>query len=198
MKSKTHFIKLRKLLSKPSFSAEQALKVGVSSSVLFYYVKTGLLNRISRGVYQSAQFKSPSTPWEDLITTAYTIPYGLICLISALDIYHLTEEIPRKHWIAVSNDRIAPKRPHAKIIRMRDVALGKTTIQIGNQKVFIFDKERTVVDAFRLLPIEVAIKALKKGLYEKKGKERLNIKKLRYYAKRQRVNLDPYILTITS
>ena len=38
------------------------------------------------------------------------IPNGVACLISALDIYDMTNEIPRAHWIAIPHATTAPKR----------------------------------------------------------------------------------------
>ena len=43
---------------------------------------------------------------------------------------------------------------------MRNMSLGLTTVKMGKYKVKIFDRERTIVDAFRYLSDEIAIKAL--------------------------------------
>jgi hypothetical protein len=61
----------------------------------------------------------------------------------------------------------------------------------------IFDRERTIVDAFRLLSREVAIKALKMALTQP-GHRRLDLVKLQAYAKKLRVNIDPYLMTVTT
>lgn len=197
MKPKNALKRLDALLMKPSFTSHEAEKVGVTSSTLAYYVSTGDLYRLSRGVYRGAN--SPMMEdfrWEDLTVTMTKIKNGIICLTTALAIYELTDEIPRKHWIAVPNSTRHRADNSTKIVRMRNVELGKTTIKINNLNLSIFDKERTIVDAFRFLSIETAIKALRNGLLLK-GKEKINIEKMRNYSRILRVNIDPYILGAT-
>lgn len=187
---------LAPLLRQPFFTSEQARAVGVSSSVLCHYVKTGKLKRIRRGVYQSAEPQnSSSIRWEDLIQAVYSIPDGVICLVSALAIYDLTEEVPRQHWIGIRHGTSAKSNPQVKIIRFREFELGKTEIKLEGVRIPIFDRERTIVDAFRLLSRETAIKALKTAM-AKGGKKRLDLLKLEAYAKRLRFDITPYLLSL--
>ena len=198
MKSKHAITKLGLLLKKPSFTCQEAEAAGVSSSTIAYYARTGDLIRLNRGVYRGAQ--SPGMEdfrWEDLILTMSKIKNGVICLITALAIYELTEEIPRQYWIAISNKTRHRADRLTRIIRMRNIELGKTTIKINNIKLSIFDRERTIVDAFRFLSIEIAIKALRAGL-ALSGKNKIRMEKLREYAKILRINIDPYILGATT
>ncbi len=67
---------------------------------------------------------------------------------------------------------------------------------MGEFKVHIFDRERCVVDAFRYLDKETAIKALKNYLQSTDYKPQL--KRLSEYAKTLRVDLTPYILAFTT
>lgn len=60
----------------------------------------------------------------------------------------------------------------------------------------IFDRERTIVDSFRLLSRETAIKALKAAITQG-GKNRLNLIKLEAYAKQLRFDITPYLLSVT-
>jgi hypothetical protein len=79
---------------------------------------------------------------------------------------------------------------------MRNISFGQTTIKISNQKLKIFDQERTVVDSFRYLDKETALKALQ--AYLKTSKDRKpDIDKLLMYAKKLRVDLIPYISAFT-
>lgn len=199
MKSLKEIKKLKSLMHKLSFTTKEARQRGVHPSVLAYYTKIGLLTRLSHGVYQNSKLESKiDFQWEDLVVTVQTIPNGVVCLISALAIYDLTDEILREHWIAVPNEFRAPKRPNTRIIRMRNIDLGKTTIKVGGQKITIFDRERTIVDSFRYLTKEIAIRALKEGFKKRKGTQKLNLKKLRGYAKKLRFDMDPYILAVTT
>jgi predicted transcriptional regulator of viral defense system len=198
MKPKTCLIALSPLLKNSSFTSKEAQAVGVSSEVLAHYVKTGRLKRIGRGLYQSTDYNNPSPSlWTDLEQAVTSIPNGVVCLISALAIYELTEELPRQHWIGIRHGTSAKRTRQIKIIRLRDMQTGKTEIQIEGVTIPIFDRERTIVDAFRLLSRETAIKALKAAI-AKKGKNRLDLVKLEAYAKRLRFDIAPYLLSVTT
>ena len=198
MKKISKFTKLKKLLKKTIFRASEARQAGVSSSLLSYYVKKGLIERVDRGVYRGIETSlDVDFKWEDFVLVTRSISNGVVCLISALALYELTDEIPREHWIAVSNETRAPRRKGAKIIRMRNIDLGQTEIEIGSEKIKIFNQERTIIDTFRYLGKETAIKALKIAL-KKSGNEKLDLKKLQDYAKKFRVKIAPYIMAVTT
>jgi predicted transcriptional regulator of viral defense system len=189
--------KIKQLLRKPSFTASEARALGVSSSQLSYYVRTGAIARLSHGVYRGTGSERKEVPfeWEDLVATAASIPNGKVCLISALAIYELTEEIPRQYWIAIPHNQFAPKRPRTKIIRMRDMKTGNFRLKLGKVSIKIFDKERTVVDAFRFLAAETAIKALKLYLSGKYGKP--DLVKLRKYSLKLKAPIGKYVEAFT-
>jgi predicted transcriptional regulator of viral defense system len=184
-------------MSKPIFTSKEAKSLGVHPALLSYYVKQGKLKRLSRGVYQNTEYSPLGFQWIDLIEAVYGVNGGVICLISALAIYGLTDEIPRQHWIGIRHETDATREPQLKIVRFRNLALGKTTIELDGIIVPIFDRERTIVDAFRLLSKEIAIKALKMAL-ALPGEQRLDLIKLQDYAKKLRVNIDPYLITVTT
>lgn len=190
--------KLSSLLKKPSFTTADASCKGVGSSLLHYYASKGYIERLSRGVYRGNDSVRKEVPfeWEDLISTAESIPDGQICLISALALYNLTDEVPRQFWIAIPHERYAPRRPKAKIVRMRDVITGSAKIKLGSANVRIFDKERTIVDSFRFLSPEIAIKALKRYLSGKHGKP--DLIKLRKYSLKLKTPIDKYVEAITT
>lgn len=186
------------LLKKPVFLASEARDMGVHPSKLSYYVKRNYLERIGRGAYRSTQIEYPMDwPWEELVILAKSVPKSVVCLVSALAIYELTDEIPRVCWLAIPHATSVPKREHTRFIRMRDMITGKTEYRLGEEKIAIFDQERTVVDAFRYLSKEIAIKALKEAVKSKRP-IKFDIKKFNDYAKQFRMNLAPYILMVTS
>lgn len=188
---------LQMLLSKPSFTGKDARKCGIDPHLLSYYVKKGVLERIARGVYRNPKAES-SAPleWQDLLEIAQSIPKGTICLISGLNYYGLTQEIQRQFWIAVPHDSKAPKRPKTKIVRMRNMTLGRKPLTIGEYHTFIFDPERCVVDAFRYLSKEAAIRTLREYLRPTK-EHKPDLSKLARYAKALRVEIIPYIEALT-
>lgn len=188
---------LRPLLEMSLFTAKDALSQGIPRQVLAYYVEVGILERLYPGAYRSVDYEPKvDFPWEHLVWAAASIPEGVICLISALCIYDLTDQIMREAWIAIPNRAYASKRPETRIIRMRNIDLGKTEMMLGEYRMKIFDRERCVVDAFRYLSHEIAIKALQRYLRSKDYKP--NLKKLQEYAKILRVKLTPYILAYTT
>jgi predicted transcriptional regulator of viral defense system len=198
MRPKTCLRALAPLLSKPCFTSRQARSFGISAAVLSHYVKTGQLKRIRRGVYQGIDYKNPdSFRWNDLVQAVYSIPGGIVCLISALVIYDLTEEIPRQHWIGIRHGTSVRSSRQIKISRFRNLELGKTEIDLEGASIPIFDRERTIIDAFRLLSREIAIKALKAAL-AKRGKNRLDLVKLEAYANELRFDITPYLLSVTT
>jgi predicted transcriptional regulator of viral defense system len=189
---------LKELFARPVFHAAEARGAGIHPSRLSYYVKTNRIERIGHGVYRGVESSIDADfIWDDLIIIAKSIPQGIICLISALALYEMTDEVPREHWIAVSHSTTAPKRDHTRIVRMRDMETGKTVHRIGRETVAIFDIERTIIDAFRYLSKEIAIKALKAAASGKASKK-LDFKKLQQYARQFGLNLDPYILAVTT
>jgi predicted transcriptional regulator of viral defense system len=175
-----------------------ARKLNVSNSNMAYYAKKGDLDRIGRGLYKIKNTSLTSDfQWEDLVEASVKVKGGVVCLISALALYEITEEIPRSHWIAIPNTSRHRGDDSIRIFRYRNMKLGKTIYDFGDFKLPIFDRERTIIDAFRLLDKEVAIKALRMGL-RKKGEARLDLEKLKEYAKALRVKIEPYILAETT
>ena len=151
-----------------------------------------------RGLYRVAEASSGvDLDFEELVLTAPSIPKGVVCLISALCYYNLTDQIMREYWIAIPNTDKSPKRPHTRIVRMRNMSLGLTTVKMGKYKVKIFDRERTIVDAFRYLSDEIAIKALQAYL-KLSSQQKVDLPKLSRYAKTLRININPYIMPLTT
>lgn len=96
--------------------------MGIPAAVLSYYVKTGQLKRIRHGVYQAANYQSPKAfRWADLVEAVHSINGGVICLISALAVYDLTEEIPRQHWIGIRHGTSVRSNRQMKIVRFRNL-----------------------------------------------------------------------------
>ena len=197
MKS-TALSRLKPLLQRPSFTSEDARAKGVHPSLLSYYAKQGYIEKLSRGVYRGIEKDRKPVPfeWEDLAAAIQSIPKGIVCLISALSLYELTDENPRQFWIAVPHETLAPRRPQVKIVRIRNTKLGLSSFMLGEAKIKIFDRERTIVDAFRYLSKEIAIKALKRYLSGKSTKP--DLQKLMEYSKSLRTPLREYVEAITT
>ncbi len=193
MAKSKYAVALKALSKKAVFSSAEGRKAGIPSRMLAYFCEKGQIERISRGMYKINNFDfHEGFEWEDLAVTALSIPNGVICLVSALCYYDLTDEIMRQFWIAVAHTTSAPVRENTRVIRMRNITLGQTTVKIDNRKLKIFDRERTIVDAFRYLDKETALKALQIYLKECKNKKP-DIEKLLRYSKKLRVDITSYI-----
>jgi len=198
MRASKYHTFLHSLLKKPIFSASEAREQGIPPRMLAYFCQKGVIERVSRGLYRVVDASSGISPdLEELILTASSIPHGVICLISALCYYNLTDQIMREYWIAIPNADKSPKRPHIRVVRMRNMTLGLTIVRTGKYKVKIFDRERTIVDSFRYLGHEIAVKALQAYLKSSIG-QKPDLPKLSKYAKALRTNLTPYIMALTT
>ena len=198
METSQYLKRLVPLFNKIYFTSKEARDIGVPSVALCYYQKIGRIKRIRHGLYQSSDYStSIDFRWEDLIEEVYSVSGGVVCLISALAIYELTDEIPRQHWIAVSNKTTAKVESDVKIMRFRNMTLGRIEISLDGVQIPIFDRERCIVDAFRLLSKEIAIKALRAALSPSYG-TKIDVVKLQNYAKKLRVNINPYLIAVTT
>lgn len=181
----------------PFFTVEEASRQGVPRHALAYLEKRGDLEKVCPGTYRFASYEPKvEFQWENLGLITSTVPGSVICLLSALVFYDLTDQVMREIWLAIPHKSHPPKRPLTKIIRMRNMELGKISLQLGEYNVQIFDRERCIIDAFRYLSKEIAIKALQR--YFQSNPTRPDPRKLGLYAKKLRVNLTPYILAYTT
>jgi predicted transcriptional regulator of viral defense system len=186
------------LMAKSLITAKEARLAVVPNSLLDYYCKTGSLAKVGRGIYINTKHAPKiDFEWEDLVYTTLSISNGVITGISALAIYGLTEEVARFHWIAVPNATSKGDRPNLKLVRVRNIELGRTTIKMGDVDVPIFDVERTLVEAFRLTSVETAIKALK-AAFAPGSKHKPDAKKMLDYARKLHVKIDSYLMMVTT
>lgn len=143
----------------------QALALGIHPRTLYRLRDTGLLDRVSRGVYRLASLGPLSSP--DLATVALRLPRAVVCLISALDYHGLTSEIPREVQIALPRGTKTPtiEHPPIRVFRFSGEALtaGVMEVELDGVTVRIYDPSKSVVDCFRFrnkLGLDVAIEAL--------------------------------------
>lgn len=189
---------IENLLKRPVVTAQAAKGSGVSTSLLHHYVKTGVLRRVGRGLYVSAEHAPKiDFEWEELVYSVLSIPGGVICYTTALILHGLSDEVARQYWIAIPHGTAVAKRPRARVVRMRNHDLGVTRMKIGEVEIPIYDLERTLVEAFRAASPDVAIRALKQA-FGPGRKVKPNLTKMREYAKKLRVPIDPYLMAVTT
>jgi len=154
--------------------AKDLREFGISGTAISRAAAEGILIRLSRGVYTT-----PDANMEvnfQLAEIAKRYPDGVICLLSALSFYGVTDQLPTQIWLAIKNKAWQPKSTFPKIraVRFREPYFsgGVTHQSISNVDVPIYTLEKTLADAFRnpkLVDRSVAIEALKNTLAENKS-----------------------------
>lgn len=157
-------------LAQHPFSAQDALSHGLSRTHLARMVNAGMLTRLSWGIYQSVDVDDGTG--ENLYGAA-VLRCGMpsaICLLSALEHYHVTDQIPGQTWILVPHEKRI-KSGQLKLIRSRnpqwDIGIGKT------KHYWITTLERTLIDCLlykQVIGSQVALEAIKQALAQKKVK----------------------------
>lgn len=158
-----------KLMTKP-FSVREAIAHGLSKATLTRMVRSDRLERLSRGIYQASHTEGGM---EESAYKVATLRCGIpsaICLLSALENYHVTDQIPKQTWILVpQSKRVSSK--DIKLIRSRnpqwDIGIRKTKMY------WITTLERTLVECLlhkQKIGSQVALEAIKQALAQKKAK----------------------------
>ena len=108
-------------------------------------LKTNELYKLEHGIYSDKKIVDP------LLLYSKKYPYAVITMDSAFYYYELTDVIPNKVYLAtpskyrtIKNDKIVQIFTDKNIL---DV--GKTIVKINNQDVYMYDKERLLVELIR-------------------------------------------------
>ncbi len=198
--SASHTVKLdavKGILQKKIITTADFVENGFSASLLYHYKKLGALEKIGRGLYiPKGHPPQISIEWEDLVFCALEIPSAVVTGTSALALYNLTEEIPRFHWISVPHATSLKKRASVKIIRSRNHSVGISSIDIGDVSISIYCVERVILESFKFLSLETAIKALRSAFSSTKVD--IDMNKLETLSRKLRINITPYIEMATT
>ena len=177
----------------------EALRSGIHPRTLYAMRDSGLLERVSRGVYRLAE--SPPLGDPDLVTVATRIPGGVICLISALSYHELTTQIPHEVHVALPSGAEEPRLEHPPIRTYRfageSFTAGIEVHVLDGVRVNIYNPEKTIADCFRFrnrIGLDTAIEALRS--YRERG--RIKVDELMRYASICRVTtvIRPYLEAI--
>ncbi|MDP2365029.1 MAG: type IV toxin-antitoxin system AbiEi family antitoxin domain-containing protein [Ignavibacteria bacterium] len=138
-------------------------------------VRENVIEKIKPGVYRLSDYKFFKDINLSLITVCKAEPKAVICLISALDFYEMTDFNPSEIYYAIPHSKKSTpiNNPPAKTFYFRE-RFYKPGIEIVKTKygeMRIYNKEKTVCDMFRYrnkLGEELAMQALKNYLRQKK------------------------------
>ena len=166
--------KLRALISgRAILRAQDMRKHGIAGATIQRALDDGDLIRIGRGLYQhpEAEIDSDLT----LAEVAKRIPKGVIAMTTALAWHGLTDQMPRKTWVAIgtSNWSPAPSYPPIRIVRFADKYLtqGVEYHTVSGVDVPIYSVSKTLADLFRngrLIDRSVAVEGLRAAVEQRK------------------------------
>ena len=164
----------RKLLAQRGMVRLADLRAaGVTAATMTRMANDGEVVRLARGLYQLADAELDAQ--HSLAEAASRVPKGIICLTSALAFHGLTDQLPRKVWIAIGVRDWAPEpsSPPLRIVRMTNALLGDgvETHTIENVRVKVFSIAKTIADCFRhrrSVGLTIALEGLQEALRQRK------------------------------
>lgn len=135
------------------FRSRDAIAVGLSWRDLYALRDGGEILELSRGLFQRAT--SAGGDHVDLVAVCARAPHGMIAMDSALSYWDLTDDIPMTVHLAVPSGSHRPAIDHppttVHVFAAATFDLGRIEVEEeGGERFSISDRERTVVDAFRL------------------------------------------------
>lgn len=171
---------------------KEARLLEISPMMLSRLAKSEEIHRVEHGVY-THKLDWLTDPLKKYIPACTLYPKAVICGVSALTYYDLTDEEERQIWIALPAPKII-HNPRYRVIRPSGFAysLGVEKYFFGKREVRIYDIEKTIVDTFKYHTEEVALKALK-GYLKRKNK---NVQKLCDYARKLKKSLDDIVTVL--
>ena len=99
--------------------ASELQVAGIAASTIARAVESGDVVRAGRGLYQlpNSEMDAETT----LAEASKRVPKGIICMISALAYHGLTDQMPRKIWMAIGAKSWEPaiEYPPLRIVRFR-------------------------------------------------------------------------------
>jgi predicted transcriptional regulator of viral defense system len=149
-------------------------RAGITAATVSRLEREGIVTRLGRGLYQLTD--APLEGNHSLAEAAKRVPRGVICLVSALAFHGLTDQMPRRVWVAIGPKDWKPRidSPPLRIVRFSDrfLRMGVETHEIEGIPVPIFGVAKTIADMFRhrrSVDTAVAVQALREALRQRKA-----------------------------
>lgn len=157
----------------PIFTAKEARSAGISWRDLYRLRDDGALVELSRGLFQLEDSVRLGHP--DFVVVGARAPHGMVCLTSALSYWDLSDDIASRVDLAVPRGTTRPAIDYpptlVHVFAAETFAVGRSKVTDAAGPAFwITDRERTVIDAFRLrhrLGDETAYAALRRYLHQR-------------------------------
>jgi predicted transcriptional regulator of viral defense system len=160
--------------SKQELALAQARRVGafrprdlaVPRSYLARWLRKGLIERVSRGLYSASGADISEN--HATVEACKRVPHGVICLISALRMHNLGTQIPHQVWLAIDRTARNPRidYPPIRIVRMSGAArtAGIEQHVFEGVAVRVYSPAKTIADCFKFrnkIGLDVALEALR-------------------------------------
>ncbi|GMQ81849.1 MAG: type IV toxin-antitoxin system AbiEi family antitoxin domain-containing protein [Rhodothermia bacterium] len=143
-----------------------ALDAGIQPRTLYWMRDSGLLERLSRGVYHLSSQPLPSKP--DVTAVMRRTPTAILCLVSALDFHEIGTQIPTEVQIALPRNTKRPRidYPRIRVFHMSTESMSAGVIdqKMGGDHFRVFSKTKTIADCFKFrnsIGLDVAVEALR-------------------------------------
>lgn len=141
---------------------------GVHPRDLYAARDDGSLVEVTRGVFRLAEL--PLTE-PDLVAVATRMPRGVLCLVTALHLHGLTQDIPRAVHVALPRGVHPARLDHPPLeiyhFSASSYAAGVEAHEVDGVAVRVTSPAKSVADAFKFrsrVGLETAIDALKQAL----------------------------------
>ena len=155
----------------------QVDEAGLEPKLLTQLIELDKAERVQRGVYRLTD--APLQNHEDLLEVSLRIPYGVVCLASALAFHGLTTFIPKKIHLAVPQKRKPPKLeyPPLDVHYFSDSTYeyGIEAYDVAGHSIKVYSVEKTLVDLLRLKNKTLFAEGLKNYLARNKPKPNLRL-----------------------
>lgn len=159
------------------------LAAGIHTRNLKRARERGQLIQVKRGLYRLAEI--PLISNQGFVDLTRAIPGGVICLLSALSYYELTNFNPSVIAMAICRGSREPKINYPPVefyhFSKKQFEAGINKIEIKGHEIRIYSREKTICDCFRYrnkLGLDIA----KEGLSEYLKRKDRNLEKLLEYA----------------
>lgn len=147
---------------------------GVTAATMSRMERDGEVLRLARGLYQLPD--APLDARHSLAEVAKRVPKGVVCLVSALALHGLTDQLPSQIWLAIGQKDWSPKPDSApiRVVRFTESLLSENveTHPVEGVPVKVFGVAKTIADCFRYrnkIGLSVAIGGLQEALRQSKA-----------------------------
>jgi predicted transcriptional regulator of viral defense system len=152
----------------------EAIQLGIHPRTLYALRDDGALEQLARGLYRLADLPPLGNP--DIASVALRVPYGVLCLLSSLDLHGITTQIPHEVHVALKRGAEPPRLEHPPLrvfwFTGEAFTSGVERREVDGIEVRAYGAAKSVADCFKYrnkLGLEVALEALKLYLSEKRG-----------------------------